>query len=75
MAIFNVSDFKVVFGWVCTLLLCVAVYLYQTDQQVMKLRDASMEALIKENHKSIQTSLAKKDKESKEDIKDRKSVV
>ena len=59
MAIFNVSDFKVVFGWILVALLSVAVYLYQSDQRLLSTRDANMETLIKENHKSIQDSGSK----------------
>lgn len=75
MAIFNVSDFKVVFGWVVTLLLCIAVYLYQTDKADARLSSANMEALIKENHQSLQDSLEKKEKDFKESIEKQNTEV
>lgn len=70
MALFDIKDFKVLFGWVLCLLLCIAVYLYQSDQKALETRDNNIESLIKENHKSIQASLSEKEKQFKVDIKE-----
>jgi len=66
MAIFNVSDLKVVVGWVFALLLSFSVYLYQSDQKAIEKRQVDTAVLIKENHQSVVKALEKKEKDFKE---------
>lgn len=70
MAIFNIADLKVVFGWVFALLLSIAIFLYQKDQSRAATRDKTMFDLITTNHSSLQKSLEKKDKEAKAELKE-----